>query len=98
VGEAWYVGTVLDDAGVRRVVRRVLERHGLVGPYAEVPDVELAVRERDGERTAFVLHHGTEPVDVAAHASGVDLLTGRRIAEGETLRLEPADVVVLRES
>ncbi len=96
-GEAWYVATGLDDAGVRWVVRRVLDRHGLVGPYADAADVELAVRERDGERTSFVLHHGLEPVDVAAHASGVDLLTGRRVTQGETLHLEPTDVVVLRE-
>jgi beta-galactosidase len=96
-GEGWYVATGLDDAGVRWVVRRILSRHGLLGPYADVPDVELAVRERDGERTAFVLHHGLEPIDFAAHASGVELLTGRRITQGETLRLEPTDVVVLRE-
>ncbi|MDF2807852.1 MAG: beta-galactosidase, partial [Cellulosimicrobium sp.] len=96
-GEAWYVATALDDAGVAWVVRRVLDRHGLVGPYADVPDLELAVRERDGDRTAFVLNHAQETVEVAAHASGIDLLTGRRIERGETLRLAPTDVVVLRE-
>ncbi len=32
-----------------------------------------------------------------AHAAGTDLLTGRRIAAGEPLRLEPTDVVLLRE-
>ena len=91
------VATALDDAGVAWVVRRVLDRHGLVGPYADVPDLELAVRERDGDRTAFVLNHAQETVEVAAHASGTDLLTGRRIERGETLRLAPTDVVVLRE-
>ncbi|MCA5892232.1 beta-galactosidase [Isoptericola sp. NEAU-Y5] len=96
-GEAWYVATGLDDAGTAWVVGRVLERHGLVGPYADVPDVELAVRENANGRFAFVLHHGTEPVDVVAHASGTDLLTGRAVTAGEPLHLEPADVVVLRE-
>ncbi|GAA2236401.1 beta-galactosidase [Promicromonospora sukumoe] len=96
-GEAWYVGTGLDDAGVEWVVRRVLGRHGLVGPYADAPDVELAVRSKDGVRFAFVLSHATGPVEVAAHASGVDLLTGRAVRQGETLRLEPTDVVLLRE-
>jgi len=97
VGEAWYVGTGLDATGLAWVVRRVLDRHGLVGPYADVADVELAVRARDGERTAFVLNHALVAVDVAAHASGTDLLTGRRVERGETLHLEPTDVVVLRE-
>ncbi|PUB24087.1 beta-galactosidase [Promicromonospora sp. AC04] len=96
-GEAWYVATGLDDAGVEWVVRRVLDRHGLVGPYADARDVELAVRSKDGVRFAFVLSHATEPVDVVAHASGVDLLTGRTVRQGETLRLDPADVVLLRE-
>ncbi|WP_285107425.1 beta-galactosidase [Promicromonospora sp. MEB111] len=96
-GEAWYVATGLDDAGVGWVVRRVLDRHGLVGPYADVPDVELAVRSKDGVRFAFVLSHATGPVEVAAHASGVDLLTGRTVRQGETLRLDPTDVVLLRE-
>lgn len=96
-GEAWYVGTGLDDTGVEWVVRRVLGRHGLVGPYAGTPDVELAVRSKDGVRFAFVLSHATGPVEVAAHASGVDLLTGRTVRAGETLRLEPTDVVLLRE-
>jgi beta-galactosidase len=96
-GEAWYVGTALDDDGVAWVVRQVVDRHGLAGPYADVEDLELAVRERDGVRTAFLLHHGGKPVDVAAHAAGTDLLTGRRVERGEALRLEPTDVLVLRE-
>ena len=96
-GEAWYVATALDDAGVAWVVRRVLDRHGLVGPYADVEDVELAVRDGEHGRTAFVLNHRTDAVDFVAHAAGTDLLTGRRVAAGETLHLEPTDVVVLRE-
>lgn len=96
-GEAWYVATGLDDSGLGWIVRRALERHGLVGPYADVEDLELAVRERDGERTAFLLNHRFTAVDVPAHAAGTDLLTGRRIAHGETLHLEPTAVVVLRE-
>ena len=97
-GEAWYVATALDAAGTDWVVRRVLHRHGLVGPYADAEDVELAVREgADGARTAFVLNHATAAVDVVAHASGTDLLSGRVVAAGETLHLEPTDVVVLRE-
>jgi beta-galactosidase len=96
-GEAWYVATGLDDAGVDWVMRRVLDRHGLIGPYADTPDVELAVRSKDGVRFAFVLSHATEPVEVAAHASGVDLLTGRTVRQGENLVLNPTDVLLLRE-
>ncbi|PFG41978.1 beta-galactosidase [Isoptericola jiangsuensis] len=96
-GEAWYVATALDAVGLEHVVRRVLARHDLVGPYADAADVELAVRAKDGQRFAFVLNHALEAREVAAHASGTDLLTGRRIEAGQTLRLEPTDVVVLQE-
>jgi beta-galactosidase len=96
-GEAWYVGTALDDAGVAWVVRQVIDRHGLAGPYADIEDLELAVRERDGVRTGFVLHHGEKPLEVPAWAAGTELLTGRRVTAGEVLHLEPTDVMVLRE-
>ncbi|QTE29386.1 beta-galactosidase [Pengzhenrongella sicca] len=96
-GEAWYVATVLDDDGVAWVVRNAVGRHGLVGPYADLTDLEMTVRTRAGERTAFLLNHSLDAVEVPAHASGTDLLTGRRIERGDLLRLEPTDVVVLRE-
>ncbi len=96
-GEAWYVGTALDDAGVAWIVRQVIARHGLAGPYADVEDLELAVRERDGVRTGFLLHHGEKPLDIPAWAAGTELLTGRRVAAGEPLHVEPTDVLVLRE-
>ncbi|ACQ81565.1 Beta-galactosidase [Beutenbergia cavernae DSM 12333] len=94
-GEAWYVGTMLDGDGVAWVVRRVLARHGLLGPYADAPGVEHAVRQVDGTTYDLVLHHGDEAVEVVAHAGGTDLLTGGRIEHGATLTLEPTDVVVL---
>jgi beta-galactosidase len=62
-----------------------------------VHDLELTVREMDGVRTAFLLHHGTEPVEVLVHTSGTDLLTGRELRRGDPLHLRPTDVVVLRE-
>ena len=96
-GQAWYVATALDDVGVSWVVRHAVGRHGLVGPYADVTDLELTVRERDGERTSFLLNHALVSVEVSAHVSGTDLLTGRRIERGEVLRLAPTDVIVLRE-
>ena len=95
-GEGWYVGTLLDQVGVGWVMRTVLERHGLVGPYADVPGLELASRRTDAGQVDVLLHHGDTVVEVPAHVSGTDLLTGRRVAAGERLRLTPTDVLVLR--
>lgn len=96
-GEAWYIGTGLDQIGVEWVIRRVLERHDLVGPYAEHRDVEMTVREGGGNRYLFLMNHSEQVVTLAAHVPGEDLLTGERIAQGQAIRLDPQGVVVLRE-
>ena len=95
-GEAWYVATALDDAGVADVVRRVVDRHGLVGPHADTEGVEIADRvSPEGVLHRFVLHHGADPVTVTSEVTGTDLLTGRRIEPGQTLTLSPTEVLVL---
>jgi len=95
-GDAWYVGTALDRPGIDAVVRRALARHGLVGPYADAPGLEHAVRATETDRFDFLLHHGDEPVEVPAPVAGVDLLTGREVDAGERLVLAPRDVVLVR--
>jgi len=97
-GLGWYVATGLDDDGVMLVVRRVLSRHDLLGLYADIDDLETAVRVTpDGTRLLFLLNHGAEPLDMPARTGGVDLLTGKRIDEGQPLVLDPCGVIVLRE-
>ena len=97
-GDAWYIATGLAEAGLTAVLRTALDRHELIGPYADITDVECAVRERDGVRISFVLNHRRERVQVAAHASGLDLLTGRSIEAGDTIELDPAAVLILQET
>jgi len=96
-GDAWYVAAGLDQAGVSWVVRQVLDRHGLTGPYPEVSDVECAHRVApDGTRLQFLLNHRDSAVDVTSAVTGVDLLTGDRVAHGAPLRLDPQGVRILR--
>jgi len=62
-----------------------------------VPDLETAVRVApDGTRLLFLLNHRAEPVEVAARADGLDLLTGTRVARDRPLRLDPRGVMVVR--
>ncbi|WP_406070258.1 beta-galactosidase [Micromonospora sp. NBC_01638] len=97
-GDGWYVAAGLDQAGVSWVVRRVLARHDVLGPYPDTPDLESAVRVApDGSRLLFLLNHRAEPVEVTALSSGGDLLTGDRQVVGSSLRLPAYGVVVLRE-
>jgi beta-galactosidase len=94
-GEGWYVAAGLSQEGVSWVIRRVLERHDLSGPYPEVSDLETAVRVApDGTRLLFLLNHAAAPVRVDACATGTDLLTGERVESGQPITLEPRGVKV----
>ncbi|MFH9890214.1 beta-galactosidase [Streptomyces luteogriseus] len=96
-GEAWYVATALDQSGVDHVVRRILARHDLLGPYAAHPAVETATRVApDGTRLLFLLNHAPEPARLTAHATVTDLLTGKRTGRGEPLELDPLGVAILQ--
>ena len=97
-GHGWYVGAGLDRSGVTWVLRQVLDRHELYGPYPDVADLETAVRvTSDGSRLLFLLNHNAEPVEVKARAAGVDLLTGEQFAEGHTITIGAGGVMVLRQ-
>jgi beta-galactosidase len=77
-------------------MRRVLDRHGLRGPFPPVAGLEVAERVApDGRRLTFLLNHGPEAAEVVARAGAVDLLTGARITRGATIRLAPRDVMIL---
>ncbi|CAM5340941.1 beta-galactosidase [Streptomyces aurantiogriseus] len=96
-GEGWYVATALDQPGVDWVVRRILTRHGLLGPYADQPTVETATRvTTDGMHLLFLLNHAPVTAHLSAHATGTDLFTGKRVRQGESLVLDPLGVAVLQ--
>ncbi|GAB2868506.1 beta-galactosidase [Streptomyces deserti] len=96
-GEGWYVATALDQPGVDWVVRRILTRHDLIGPYAGHPAVETATRVTpDGTRLLFLLNHAPEPARLTAHTTATDLLTGEQVEEGEPLFLDPLGVAILQ--
>ena len=97
-GSAWYVGALLDAEGVTDIVRAVLAEHDLMGPYADKPELEFAVREGPNGRVSFLLNHADVAVEVPAHAAGTELLTGASVALGDRFTIEPKGVVVLKES
>ncbi|GAA0913056.1 beta-galactosidase [Virgisporangium aurantiacum] len=98
-GHGWYVATGLDQTGVSWVVRQVLDRHGLTGPYADLADVETTVRVTPaGDHVRFLLNHRADPVEVTVVTGGTDLLTGAGVDSGQTVKLDRYGVLVLREA
>jgi len=82
-GTAWYVATAPDAATLAAMLRRAWTEAGVTPAAADLPEGVEAVRRVAGEsRLLFVLNHGTEPVEVPVPGGGVDLLTGRPVAEG----------------
>lgn len=97
-GHGWYVAAGLDQAGVDRVVRQVLDTAGVATRHPGLPQLETAARVApDGTRLLFLLNHGDQPVTAPAGVGGTDLLTGDTFAAGEPITLDGHGVRVLRE-
>lgn len=94
-GSAWYVGACLDQRGVDWVIRHALGEQGLLGVFADVPDLEHTTREIDGRRYEFVLNHSGAEVEVDSPFTGTDILSGRVVTAGEPLRLGVNGVAVI---
>jgi beta-galactosidase len=97
-GHGWYVGTALDQPGVTWIVRTILDRHGLLGPYPDLPLLETTTRITPaGDRLVFLLNHADAAAGPTAVHTGVDLLTGARVAAGHPLTVPAREVMVIRE-
>jgi len=95
-GRCYYVGTVLDDAGLSHLLRRVLGEVS-VSCIENLPaSVEVTCRVRDGQCYRFYLNHADQPVEMAALAPGTDLLIGAAVTEQVTLL--PFGVLIVKET
>jgi len=77
-GAMWYVGTVLDDGALDRLLTRLLTEAG-ISTLEVGADVDVVVRRRGEDEFGFVVNHGTSALVV--HGFGVDLLTGAEVNE-----------------
>jgi beta-galactosidase len=99
-GTLTYEGTFLTDALQREIIREVVKRAGLVGLDQNLPSV---VRVRHGQNAqGKSLHYylnfsAEEQTMVYPYGSGSDLLTGSSLAQGQSLKLKPWDLVIASE-
>lgn len=100
-GDAWYVGTRLDDPSLARLLRGVLAAAEVAPPAAGLPAGIEAVRRRhaDGRTYLFLLNHTDADAEVAGAdrggLTGTDLLTGTAFAG--VVPVPAGGVVVLAE-
>ncbi len=92
-GAGWYVATVLDDAGLDELMRRLCAEAGI--PIMAVGhDVDVVVRRGETHEAVFIINHRDDEIEVELH--GRDLVDGG-IHDGPT-RIAAGDVrVVMRE-
>lgn len=94
-GKAYYVGTRSDEAFYRAFLRDICDELGIV-PAAAVPEgVEAAVRKNVHGSFLYLLNHNKEEVTLSIEWAGMDLLTGKAYAKGETMTLIGAGVAIL---
>jgi beta-galactosidase len=77
-GSAWYVATMLDDAGLADLLTRLCTEAGV--PVIEVgPDVDVVTRVSPAHEATFIINHRDEPITVPV--SGLDLVTGETVTD-----------------
>ena len=97
-GQAYYIGTVLDDEGYRLLLGSIAREHLGDAAVTELPaGVEISVRQGDGKRVLFVLNLTKQPQTVELSRRA------RRCAFSgaetpQNLSLEPGGVAILIEA
>jgi beta-galactosidase len=93
-GVAWYLGTRLDPASMRALVRSVLAESEIRPPLPHVPDgVEVGRRRSDRGTYLFLLNHGQAPASVTVPDGAVALLG---TVENGHATLSGLDIAILR--
>jgi len=81
---AWYLGCVLDDAGLAVVLRDFMADAG-APVRAQVRPIEQVTRTDGINDYMFWLNHGSQPQSVETPAGAVDMLSGQPIGPSTTI-------------
>ena len=94
-GNAYYVGTALDQSGMEWLIEHVCVATGLKPVAANAPTgIELLRRSNGNSSWLFVLNHSAEKVVVPLEEHGQDLLTGAQV--NGSIELAPSGVAVIQ--
>ena len=94
-GTCIYLGTVLDDAGIRDLLGPIA-RSASIPCLDDIPEcVEVTRRVKESQSYAFYLNHSADPVRVNLARPGVDLMRGQRLEKRHTI--PGLDLVIVKE-
>jgi beta-galactosidase len=92
-GSITYVGALVDDAVMKRLIDSALANAGVVRDFAVPEDVELMTREGGGRRITILINHGRVKRSVTLPRAMTDVLAG---GSKSAVTLEPEGVAVLQ--
>ena len=82
----YYVGTVLEEAGLFKVLEMVCNEAGISSVLEEETELEVTRRIRDKDYIYFIINFKDQKVKLPSVFAGkTDILTGRKMEEGEML-------------
>jgi beta-galactosidase len=93
-GQAYYLGTRLDDEAVGELLRLAAGNRRGSGGAQPVTGVERVVRRTDETSYEFLINHTGCPAEVPLAGGGLELLSGSQA--GERLELPPQGVAIVR--
>jgi beta-galactosidase len=99
-GTLLYEGTYLSEPLQQAILLDKLRRIGLSGPDQQLPPAIHTVRgvNRAGDHLQFYFNYSSSPATFSWHGSaGTDLLTGHALASGQSLTLQPWDLMIAQQ-
>lgn len=92
-GQAYYIGTELDEAALGRLLDRICAEAGAEPDWTVAhPEVEVCIRRQGDKRIYFVINHSRETVEVLPPSGSTDPLQGGALAA--SVELAPNGVLV----
>lgn len=95
-GTAWYIGTRSNRAFYHKLLTDIFRENGIESVMQTPEGVEATVRENANGKFRFLLNHTNEEKDILMGDNCVEVITGRGIKVGESLRLNGKDVAILK--
>ena len=95
-GTAWYIGTRSDRRFYRRLLTDIFRETGVQSVMQTPEGVEAAVRENEHRKVIFLMNHTSEEKDILMGDNYTEMITGRGIKVGESLRMNGKDVAILK--